>query len=283
MQIGRFTTHDPLSEQFLYNSPYAFSENKVTSHVELEGLEAFPINNAFNTIGSGLGWNYAANHPASQQSIGNMVYRSNHYGAVGALAAGSLTAAGMGGYLAAPAIATWTLGNPIAANEIFTGGLAMAAGYPGELPTAGSGKGFSKMADELSSGGGKVMEEASEFLKGFDTHIGDAGIGLKSFVGTEKGRSGLDGDVTPNSIYTHVAESNGKAISNYIYNAEGKVKYQVDFDKHGPGLSGHGHEMKIPGDLGSGHGGLHIQYDLVPKQYQQLPSGIEPNKPIGGL
>ncbi|WP_340065171.1 hypothetical protein [Ascidiimonas aurantiaca] len=31
---------DPLAEKFFYNSPYAFSENKVTSHFELEGLEA---------------------------------------------------------------------------------------------------------------------------------------------------------------------------------------------------------------------------------------------------
>ncbi|HWV73974.1 MAG TPA: putative toxin, partial [Pseudosphingobacterium sp.] len=40
-QIGRFWQTDPLSESFSYNSPYAFSENKVTSHIELEGLETF--------------------------------------------------------------------------------------------------------------------------------------------------------------------------------------------------------------------------------------------------
>ena len=27
----------------MYNSPYAFSENKVTAHIELEGLEAAPF------------------------------------------------------------------------------------------------------------------------------------------------------------------------------------------------------------------------------------------------
>jgi len=42
-QIGRFIEIDPLSEKYVYNSTYAFSENKVTSHVELEGLEAVPI------------------------------------------------------------------------------------------------------------------------------------------------------------------------------------------------------------------------------------------------
>lgn len=41
--IGRFFNIDPLAESFYYNSPYAFSENKVTSHIELEGLEAVPF------------------------------------------------------------------------------------------------------------------------------------------------------------------------------------------------------------------------------------------------
>ena len=39
-QIGRFWSIDPLSDKYVYNSPYAFSDNKVTNHVELEGLEA---------------------------------------------------------------------------------------------------------------------------------------------------------------------------------------------------------------------------------------------------
>ena len=43
-QIGRFIEIDPLSEKYVYNSTYAFSENKVTSHVELEGLESMSSN-----------------------------------------------------------------------------------------------------------------------------------------------------------------------------------------------------------------------------------------------
>jgi RHS repeat-associated protein len=39
-QIGRFAEIDPLSDKYVHNSTYAFSENKVTGHVELEGLEA---------------------------------------------------------------------------------------------------------------------------------------------------------------------------------------------------------------------------------------------------
>ena len=43
-EIGRFFNVDPLSEKYYYNSPYAFSENKVIAHRELEGLESYPVN-----------------------------------------------------------------------------------------------------------------------------------------------------------------------------------------------------------------------------------------------
>ena len=47
--IGRFFNIDPLSEKYLYNSTYAFSENKVVAHVELEGLESAPALNGSTT------------------------------------------------------------------------------------------------------------------------------------------------------------------------------------------------------------------------------------------
>lgn len=37
--IGRFFNIDPLASDYVYNSAYAFSENHVTTHIELEGLE----------------------------------------------------------------------------------------------------------------------------------------------------------------------------------------------------------------------------------------------------
>jgi RHS repeat-associated protein len=43
-EIGRFFNVDPLAMKYLYNSPYAFSENKVVAHTELEGLESKPVN-----------------------------------------------------------------------------------------------------------------------------------------------------------------------------------------------------------------------------------------------
>ena len=39
-QTGRFLQIDPLADEYEYNSPYAFSENKVIVHREIEGLEA---------------------------------------------------------------------------------------------------------------------------------------------------------------------------------------------------------------------------------------------------
>jgi len=38
--LGRFISIDPLADKYVHNSTYAFSENKVTAHIELEGLEA---------------------------------------------------------------------------------------------------------------------------------------------------------------------------------------------------------------------------------------------------
>jgi len=44
-RLGRFFAVDPLAAQYPYNSPYAFSENRVIDGIELEGLErAKPYN-----------------------------------------------------------------------------------------------------------------------------------------------------------------------------------------------------------------------------------------------
>jgi RHS repeat-associated protein len=48
--IGRFFNVDPLSEDYVYNSPYAFSENRVIDGIELEGLEWVSIKGNNNII-----------------------------------------------------------------------------------------------------------------------------------------------------------------------------------------------------------------------------------------
>lgn len=42
--IGRFMSIDPLADKYVYNSPYAFSENRVIDARELEGLEKVLVN-----------------------------------------------------------------------------------------------------------------------------------------------------------------------------------------------------------------------------------------------
>lgn len=44
-RLGRFFAVDPLAAKYPWNSPYAFSENRVISAIELEGLEAHDLNN----------------------------------------------------------------------------------------------------------------------------------------------------------------------------------------------------------------------------------------------
>jgi RHS repeat-associated protein len=44
-RIGRFFAVDPLAAKYPYNSPYAFSENRVIDGIELEGLEYVDVDN----------------------------------------------------------------------------------------------------------------------------------------------------------------------------------------------------------------------------------------------
>jgi hypothetical protein len=123
--------------------------------------------------------------------------------------------------------------------------------------------------------GGYSLVKVLSWLKGLKALFG-SGKDLNSFSGVEKAwQSGA----TPNSIYTYLS-SDGKAVSNYIYNAEGKVIYQVDFGKHGKFLSGHGHEMSIPGKLGSGHTS-HIPFNQVNPDYFKIPLGVQYSTPPG--
>jgi RHS repeat-associated protein len=65
-QIGRFIEIDPLSEKYDYNSTYAFSENKVVRHVELEGLESWDF---MSTLRNLAGYE----HTTSKSFAKNMV------------------------------------------------------------------------------------------------------------------------------------------------------------------------------------------------------------------
>jgi hypothetical protein len=65
-QIGRGWQVDRLADEYVHNSPYAFSENKVTGHVELDGLEAIAYPNLQGELYKGAGFNYTPNAKETQ-------------------------------------------------------------------------------------------------------------------------------------------------------------------------------------------------------------------------
>lgn len=100
-QIGRFIEIDPLAEDYVYNSTYAFSENKVTAHVELEGLEAMDFRTQRNEE------NYLSGKITEKQ------YSENIKGpAVGGVLAGVVLFSLMFPAIAAPIIAADLFGVP---------------------------------------------------------------------------------------------------------------------------------------------------------------------------
>lgn len=64
-QIGRFWSVDPLASKYPYNSVYAFSEDKVTGDVELEGLESISA----NIVSSQIFYPSVVSNPAEMQKI----------------------------------------------------------------------------------------------------------------------------------------------------------------------------------------------------------------------
>ncbi len=70
-RLGRFWSVDPLAYDFPWNSPYAFSENRVTNAIELEGLEAHDLNGGTGSV------NHAAGEqgPQPQGGIVNGPYK----------------------------------------------------------------------------------------------------------------------------------------------------------------------------------------------------------------
>ena len=76
-QIGRFTQIDPLADKYVYNSTYAFSENRVINAIELEGLEAVLITNTYDKDGKLTSTSTINNKPENYGPLGNGTYTVN--------------------------------------------------------------------------------------------------------------------------------------------------------------------------------------------------------------
>jgi RHS repeat-associated protein len=74
--IGWFLNVDPLAEKYVHNSPYTFSENKVTSHFELEGLESITIH---GTRQGSTGPSFSKNAARELQRIGGNSKSDNSF------------------------------------------------------------------------------------------------------------------------------------------------------------------------------------------------------------
>ncbi|WP_347067853.1 RHS repeat-associated core domain-containing protein [Flavobacterium sp. WV_118_3] len=72
-RVGRFFAVDPLAHKYPWNSPYAFSENRVMDGIELEGLEFLDVNNE-NIPSTGVTEN---NNNTSNLDLGNGVTFNN--------------------------------------------------------------------------------------------------------------------------------------------------------------------------------------------------------------
>ncbi len=69
--LGRWHVVDPLASDYVYNSPYAFSENHVTAHIELEGLEKVFFQEGLNNNSV-----YSKSYSIQRQTTGGKDFQS---------------------------------------------------------------------------------------------------------------------------------------------------------------------------------------------------------------
>ena len=83
-QTGRFLQIDPLADDYRYQSPYNFSENRVTDGREMEGLEYVSIHHYANGV-NGVKMHYKSSDKEINKIGGNTsgIYNSASYGPLG--------------------------------------------------------------------------------------------------------------------------------------------------------------------------------------------------------
>jgi RHS repeat-associated protein len=111
-QIGRFIQVDPLSHKYVYNSTYAFSENKVTKYIELEGLEIVdPTGITYGATDAYTRKNMSQSGK-SDAEIDSYINNYNRIQATGTLVGATATAAVLFPNIAGPILAAEIFGVP---------------------------------------------------------------------------------------------------------------------------------------------------------------------------
>ncbi|MDX2285351.1 MAG: hypothetical protein NW241_14395 [Bacteroidia bacterium] len=106
-RIGRFLSVDPLAPEYPWNSPYAFSENRVLDGVELEGLEYY-------SSLSGPAYLTERLHPETAKGLYNRARNYEVYSGLGTITGGAIVATVVYG----PYLYWWAASNPAAAGEM---------------------------------------------------------------------------------------------------------------------------------------------------------------------
>jgi len=76
-RVGRFFAVDPLFKEYPWNSPYAFSENRLIDGAELEGLEVYSVGKEWSVAGV---FSYSSGSGRVYSPQGIFKYKSYSYG-----------------------------------------------------------------------------------------------------------------------------------------------------------------------------------------------------------
>ncbi len=155
-RLGRFFSRDPLAPEYSYNSPYAFSENRVIDAVELEGAEK----------------DLSIVHDPTLRNFSNKPKLMNAYRegqTKGAIIGLTATVAIMGGYVVMPYITEATLAlstNPSAQfatlEAVSFSVNALYEGADDPFPTPGPGGEAGKIAKRVFKGGPDMFKYLDE-------------------------------------------------------------------------------------------------------------------------
>jgi RHS repeat-associated protein len=156
-RTGKMWSVDPLAPEYPWNSPYAFSENRVIDAVELEGLESF----------SNITWQ--AIHRDNPKLANNPEFRRGMLQAEGTGAA--IGVAAFVGFYFGPAAVAWAVNNPVAAGEV-----VVELGNPsgvGLFGVGGAGIASSQLGRSSLKLGDELLDEAIELFNRVDPPFGN--------------------------------------------------------------------------------------------------------------